>query len=478
MLRTILAFGVIVGFHGRYGSSCCDAFVIPRSSSPAGSNSNRVVGDTLSFPRNHPTSSTSALILNIRTYGFDMSFEELDGLVTEEDVTTVIDPISGYRKQPKKNHKPQPIIPQYKPNRCWLWRRWKGTLLQHGLKGAAGNMIVATLLCVFVHQITGTSNWICLDKVVSSDILLSRLAVFDKLWHYQMTLTTFILTFFVTQAYNFWRHMYDSGRSIQSKCNDIGLLVATHAKRSDWNDSNGSRGSIATSGSTNGSVGSQYVPEARAVMKDVQSYIKTVTVLFWASQSRRLRILLSKRGLNKMVEHGMMTENELLALRSSNMPRYKWYTAYLEWITIRVTRARQDGVLDGGEALDRMLLQKCCDLRYATSAIKYQLSSRMPLPYAHFVQLLVDTLLFGAPFALLPELGALAIPCTGLLTLFYGGLLDLAKVFLDPLDNEDYAETDTEMDLSVLTNEISSEAVGWERGADMLPWTMLPSPSS
>ena len=171
-----------------------------------------------------------------------------------------------------------------------------------------------------------------------------------------------------------------------------------------------------------------------------------------------------------------MKQEELYALNKSKLPSYKYYTTYLEWIMIRITQARQQGMIEGSgtgsDGLDYMLLHKICDVRGMTSAIKYQLSARMPLPYTHFVQLLVDTFLFSAPFALIPELGILSIPCTGLLTLFYGGLLDLAKVFLDPLDNEDYADTDTDMDLIVLTNEISNDTNTWELSGTILPWTI------
>ena len=49
--------------------------------------------------------------------------------------------------------------------------------------------------------------------------------------------------------------------------------------------------------------------------------------------------------------------------------------------------------------------------------------------YTHLVQLLVDALVLTAPFALAADFGVLAtIAGTALLTLFYAGILDLAKV--------------------------------------------------
>lgn len=55
----------------------------------------------------------------------------------------------------------------------------------------------------------------------------------------------------------------------------------------------------------------------------------------------------------------------------------------------------------------------------------------MPLAYAHFVQILVDFILFTAPLAQYGELGLFSVLSIGILTIFYSGMLDLAKVFLD-----------------------------------------------
>ena len=59
----------------------------------------------------------------------------------------------------------------------------------------------------------------------------------------------------------------------------------------------------------------------------------------------------------------------------------------------------------------------------------------------------------------------------GILTLFYSGLLDLAKVFLDPLDNEDYREGSccAFMDLAVLIRESNAASNRWMYGAATMP---------
>eukprot|EP00967_Tisochrysis_lutea_P031471 scaffold37112_cov35-Tisochrysis_lutea.AAC.3 len=103
-------------------------------------------------------------------------------------------------------------------------------------------------------------------------------------------------------------------------------------------------------------------------------------------------------------------------------------------------------------------------------SIPDELAARMPLSYVHFTHFLVDSLLLLAPFALYPKTGAFSIFLTGMLdipsalvaredalpsaqrlvvitpttdaiwigvmTLFYRGLLELSKSFLDPFGNK------------------------------------------
>ena len=82
------------------------------------------------------------------------------------------------------------------------------------------------------------------------------------------------------------------------------------------------------------------------------------------------------------------------------------------------------------------LILPTIDLRSTLARIGDVQDGRMPLAYVHFVQILVDTFLVIAPFALYFETGAWCIFVTGLLTMFFDGLLGLAKIFLDPFDND------------------------------------------
>ena len=63
------------------------------------------------------------------------------------------------------------------------------------------------------------------------------------------------------------------------------------------------------------------------------------------------------------------------------------------------------------------------------------------------------------------DLGIFSVLLVGILTFFYHGLLILAKVFLDPLDNEDYCEGCVNLDLAVLIRESNAATTQWIDGA-------------
>ena len=78
---------------------------------------------------------------------------------------------------------------------------------------------------------------------------------------------------------------------------------------------------------------------------------------------------------------------------------------------------------------------------------------------------IIDSALFTFRYA---DLGVFSVLSVGILTVFFSGLLDLAKVFLDPLDNEDYREGCVYMDLAVLIREANGASVRWMESAAVL----------
>ena len=48
-----------------------------------------------------------------------------------------------------------------------------------------------------------------------------QLHTLEQVWKYQMTITTFTLTFFLNQGYSLWRQLYGMCRKIQGRYNSM-----------------------------------------------------------------------------------------------------------------------------------------------------------------------------------------------------------------------------------------------------------------
>ena len=121
---------------------------------------------------------------------------------------------------------------------------------------------------------------------------------------------------------------------------------------------------------------------------------------------------------------------QLEVLLNSKLPRDRLYRAPLEWMAIRANRAMDEGTLAGDNATKGIILRQVVDIRDKQRAITDKIERRMPLAYVNFVQILVDTSVFTAPIALYGKLGDFSILAVGILTIFYCGLNNLAKIFV------------------------------------------------
>ena len=117
-------------------------------------------------------------------------------------------------------------------------------------------------------------------------------------------------------------------------------------------------------------------------------------------------------------------------------------------------------------------MEKCHVIRAQYGAIGDELQGRMPLAYAHIVQVLLDVVLWMYPFMALSTGMAwhISILGTGLLTMFYQGLFDLAKQFLDPYDNENYGMGDDPLVIDTLIAETNAGSVRWMNSFQQQPW--------
>ena len=86
------------------------------------------------------------------------------------------------------------------------------------------------------------------------------------------------------------------------------------------------------------------------------------------------------------------------------------------------------------------------------------------------VQLLVDTLVVLAPFALFPKLGVLTVVLSAILVVFYRGFLQLSKSFLDPFGNEDSLSEN--FNITTLLAETNAGSVRWMDALQELPFVL------
>lgn len=212
---------------------------------------------------------------------------------------------------------------------------------------------------------------------------IRTLQVVEKTWSYLSSLTTFTLTFFLNQCYDAWRATFRYARQMQGRLNDIGLALSTHAQRDDATGT--------------------YTPEAAAMLEDTTRLARATHVLYWMNQDVALRLLHSDAGLDALATQGLLTPEEARRVQA-NPVGSRWQMP-LAWLLARVARARQNGVLLGGDAAHLFVLENTGKLRGNMGSMADANTDQMPLAYVHLVEVLVDLLLLIAPLALYPETG-------------------------------------------------------------------------
>uniref|UniRef100_A0A7S2Y7P8 Bestrophin homolog n=1 Tax=Entomoneis paludosa TaxID=265537 RepID=A0A7S2Y7P8_9STRA len=368
------------------------------------------------------------------------SIAELNKTATLEEIDAAIAHILPLNTSPKDE-----VIRQYRPQRRWLWRQWYGTIFQCGVPTACFYMAVTALICFILPHVE--------NPKVEDDPIDNSLKAFSQVWKYILTLTTFILTFFLNQSYTMWRQVYNLSRSVQGRTNDFGLLAATHAAR---NPETG-----------------EYTPEARALLENLAMGVRVFHAFAYASKTRLYRILHTDRALQRMAETGVLTMDMKETLQKLNVSENNRVYALIEWIIIQFRVGLEKGILKGGSGFEEKYLEKALMLRSQYGTFGDILDARIPLAYGHFVQVMVDTLLFCAPFACYKEMGIFSVITVGILSIFFSGLLDLSKVMLDPLDNEDYCDGVIDINVGVFIRESNNGSVRFYKGAEYLPKSWL-----
>ncbi|KAL7532495.1 hypothetical protein ACHAXR_004668 [Thalassiosira sp. AJA248-18] len=440
------------------------------------------------------------------------------------------DKLSSWAQSTSSN---RPIVTEYDPDGFWLWTQWDGTIREMIYKNIIISLIWALVVDLYAYQhytvyliataavnggdvgsLMDTLTWASFEIPHSKDPFIETLTALNSLWEYQLNLTIFTLSFFVNHAYSSWRGVYFCTRAIQGRINDLCLLVTMAAKRTaHYGDVEGTTGYQTTIGIDDDNIvtESDNHRDAKRLVQDVTRMLRMSHVFFWAATptcsdgfgdthhteggivgdddslpqdfdpSQFGPMLLSTQGLQRLVRLGEITENEMKALVSTGLPPSQYPYVLLEWAGLRCMDGMEQGELRGGPGMEENLLRYITQLRAEYFSIGDFAAGRMPMAYTdpglncwqvQIMEVLVDTLVFLAPLALYVKMGTFNIISTALLTLFFKGLLELSKSFLDPFGREGYRAHNIRVD--VLVSEMNFGASSrWVNAGDSLPSELL-----
>ena len=367
----------------------------------------------------------------------------------------------------------RPIMMQFDPSSGWIWKRWKGTVFSETWDACVYRMIYACMVFLLCKSFPQTKE---------------LLGGFSILWGQLLSVTTFTLTFFVNQSYALWRKCSELSRSLQGRLHDMDMTLAAHATRRP----------SKTAGET-----SKYTSESKQILEVVGRYVRLFNLLTYASFTRSHRPVLTPRGMRRLVERGLMTPLEREVLVNSKLPATQRHNAVLLWIVRTFIEGTEAGHFTGGAGFEQQFIEKAHVCRAAYGAIGDELQGRMPLAYAHIVQVLVDLVLALYPFMAYSAgmSGFVCVIGTGLLTIGYQGLVrlhyiilplwwdrnegairsnernpfyrylqaDLAKQFLDPYDNENYGKGEDPLVVDTLIAETNAGSTRWMDGLAEMP---------
>lgn len=265
----------------------------------------------------------------------------------------------------------RPVITQYNPNSLWLWSRWKGTVLSLIYKSVLLSM-ASGLAIDFSARSISNASWRIFSVPPASDPLIQSLEGLRKLWGYQLTLGTFILTFFTSQAYAYWQRVYDCTRCIQGRINDFCMLFTLGAQRGPPTE--------GTTGQSN---------KAERLVQLCTRLLRMSHTLFWAATATASNglddcekfkedlkdcplpvddahigpLLLSRYGLEALVETGLLTEEEVAGLAKTKLPPSQYGYILLEWVGLYSLEGMRDGILRDSAGFEENLLRQLTSLR-------------------------------------------------------------------------------------------------------------------
>lgn len=408
------------------------------------------------------------------------------------------------------------IVTEYDPDGLWLWTQWQGTIREMAFSNVCISLVWALVVDLYAYQhytlyliataavnggdvatLLDNLEWTSFEIPHSGDPIIDTFQSLNSLWEYQLQLTTFTLSFFVNHAYSHWRMMYFCTRSIQGRINDLCMLITLAAQRSDNYGEVDGVTKYQTREHVNGESDGNDNKDAKKLVKDVTRLLRMSHTMFWAATPTRSDgiadfhnsegglighenlpqdleptqfgpMLLSPDGLDMLVRYDQLTRGEREGLVATGLPPSQYAYVLLEWAGLRIMDGIERGELRGGPGMTENFLRQISSLRGEYFNIGDYNAGRMPMAYVQFMEVLVDTLIFLAPLALYTKMGAFNIISTGLLTLFFKGLLELSKSFLDPFGKDGYSTHNINVD--VLVSELNFGAASrWVEAGDCMP---------
>jgi len=416
-----------------------------------------------------------------------------------------------------------PVMMQFDPSSGWIWRRWKGTVFSETWRSFLRNMVYASFVCLifkcyktqFLQNLSGFNILWGQLLSVTTFTLTFFLNQSYSLWRncygfsrrlqgrlndLSMTLAAHAARVEPQSQQNDAQDRAPDGRNdgASAKVNgeptngatraanttNIGTYTNTNTNNrvNGYGDSDSrddgqegvTRPSAASGEPINGEDRqfSTYTEPARQSLELMARYIRVFNLLTYASFTGSHRPLLTPQGMRRLVDRGIITEDERKVLSDVQVPVTQRHNVLLLWIMRLFQDARRAGHIDGSDGFEQQFLEKCHVIRAQYGAIGDELAGRMPLAYAHIVQVLVDVILWMYPFmafstGMTPVLGVLG---TGLLTMFYQGLFNLSKQFLDPYDNESYGKGEDPLCIDTLIAETNAGSVRWLNGLAEKPF--------
>jgi hypothetical protein len=131
---------------------------------------------------------------------------------------------------------------------------------------------------------------------------------------------------------------------------------------------------------------STYTTASRQILELMSRYVRLFNLLTYASFTRSHRPILTPRGLRRLVERGLMTAQEREVLVDAVIPATQRHSVVLMWMIRLFIEGRASGHIQGGHGFESETMHKFHIIRSQYGAIGDELQGRMPLAYAHIVQ--------------------------------------------------------------------------------------------